>query len=195
MASEKFANLAETTLASSYTSAGTSLSVASASGFPTTGVFRVRLDNVAKTVWRVDSVSGTTFTGAADSNDGNASSGAAVTIVASADVARRFLQSPDAGVIHAISGANGDDAYLLLRSGRPDVLSWSWNNQGGATVVESNGVSVFSMPNSTVSIRSRLITAPTPPSKPASAEMISWLDRRVRSSTIAAGKWAIAICS
>ena len=164
MASEKFANLAETTLASGYTSGTTTLSVVSASGFPTVGVFRVRLGNTGKTVWRVDSVSGTTFTGAAEANDANANSGDAVKIVASKAVAERFLQSPDPGGIDAIAGVSAADSYgPVWKLGRPDLVSWAWQNQGGAAVVDANGISFLSIPSQTTNFRSRLISTPATP--------------------------------
>ena len=84
MAFEKFANLAETTLSAGYTAGAGSISVTSAAGFPTAGVFRVRLGNAGKTIFRVDSVSGTTFTGAAEANDANAANGDSATCVLSA---------------------------------------------------------------------------------------------------------------
>jgi hypothetical protein len=141
MASEKFANLAETTLAASYTSGTTTLSVASAAGFPTVGVFRVRLGNTGKTIWRVDSVSGTTFTGAAEANDANANSGDAVKIVASRAVAERFTQSPESGDIRLPSGVSAADFYgpIFKVTPMPDVSSWTWVNQGAAAFTQANG--------------------------------------------------------
>lgn len=164
MASEKFANLAETTLASGYTSGTTTLSVASAAGFPTAGVFRVRLGNAGKTIWRVDSVAGTTFTGAAEANDANANSGDTCVLTATRAVAERFLQSPDAGVIHMPSGVSAVDLYgPIWKTGRPDLQSWAWQNQGTSTIVDANGVSYLTVPSASTSIRSRLLSAPGTP--------------------------------
>jgi len=160
MAAEKFANLAETTLSAGYTSGGGSISVTSAAGFPTTGVFRVRLGNTGKTVYRVDSVSGTTFTGGAEANDANANSGDSVKIVASKAVAERFVQSPDAGSIAAPAGVSGGDTYgPLWKLTDPGLPSWAWQNQGGASVTQANGLVLFSCPSQTTNIRSRLISA------------------------------------
>lgn len=164
MASEKFSNLAETTLASGYTSGGTSLSVTSASGFPTSGVFRVRLGNTGKTIWRVDSVSGTTFTGAAEANDANANSGDTVTNVATKAVAERFLQSPDSGTIHAPTGASGASYFGPVNAVTPfDDTGFSWLNQGSATFSVVGGTGHLVVPqNSGQAIRGRVksITAP-----------------------------------
>jgi hypothetical protein len=144
MASEKFANLAETTLASGYTSGTTTLAVTSAAGFPTTGVFRVRLGNAGKTIWRVDSVSGTTFTGGAEEFDANANSGDTVTLVATKAVAERFIQSPEPLEILAPSGAAGAIYYGPIRKlMRPNLAGGTWENQGGSSIVTANGVEIF----------------------------------------------------
>lgn len=55
---ERIVNDAETILDAAIGSGDSSLSVADAAGFPTDGVFRIRIDNE---IIRVDSVSGTTF--------------------------------------------------------------------------------------------------------------------------------------
>lgn len=157
MPAELFRNLAETTLASSYTSGGSSISVVSATGFPTAGVFRVRLGNAGKTIFRVDSVSGTTFTGAAEANDANASSGDSVKIVASRAVAERFLQSPEAGNIDAPSGISAADFYGPVWKLTPIVgADWAWRNQGSATVVDANGISFLACPGQTQNMRARM---------------------------------------
>lgn len=165
MASEKFANLAETALASGYTSGTTTLSVTSAAGFPTAGVFRVRLGNVGKTIWRVDSVSGTTFTGAAEANDANANSGDTCIIVASRQVAERFIQTPNAGEIAAYAGVSAVDRYgPVYKLNQLDQSAWSWVNQGTATVTQSNGVVYLEGPSQAgLNARSRVVTAPATP--------------------------------
>lgn len=150
MASEKFANLAETTLSAGYTAGAGSISVTSAAGFPTAGVFRVRLGNAGLTIFRVDSVSGTTFTGAAEANDANANNGDAVKIVASRAVAERMIQSPDAGSIHAPSGVSAADSYGPIYKTVPFVDSgYSWINQGTATIAVNGGVGFLTLPQTT----------------------------------------------
>ncbi len=147
MAGEKFANLAETTLSAGYTSGTTTLSVNSATGFPTTGPFRVRLGNTGKTIWRVDSVSGTTFTGAAEEFDANANSGDSVTVVLTKVSTERLLQSPDASDLMVLSGAAAVDEYFgLQKMKRLDQSAWSWVNQGGASVTQQGGVVFFQAP-------------------------------------------------
>lgn len=162
MAPEVFANLAETTLASGYTSGGSSLSVASATLFPTTGVFRVALGNTAKTIFRVDSVSGTTFTGAAEAFDGNADSGQAVTLVASKAVAERFLQSPTAPELHAPTGLAGVTRYGPIWPVRGVVAAeFSWVNQGSATDTVTGGVARLVCPGQSQNIRARMKSFPS----------------------------------
>lgn len=164
MASEKFANLAETTLASGYTSGGASIAVTSATGFPTTGVFRVRLDNANKTIYRVDSVSGTTFTGGAEANDGNASGGARVVQVISRQGLERLIQRPETGEARGLAGVSGADFFgPMWKLSDPTGLAWSWVNQGGSTIADANGISYLTIPSASTSIRSRVITAPGTP--------------------------------
>lgn len=148
MAVELFANLAETTLASSYTSGGSSISVTSATGFPATGTFRVALGNTAKTIFRVDSVSGTTFTGGAEANDGNASSGQTVVCVGTKAVAERFVQSPGAGNIAAPSGVSGVDRYGPLWNLGPAYVpgNFTWVNQGTIVETSSGDVTQYNHP-------------------------------------------------
>ena len=160
MASEKAANLAETTLASGYTSGGASISVTSATGFPTTGVFRVRLGNASRTTYRVDSVSGTTFTGGAEANDANAASSDTVIQVASRQTFERLIQRPETGEARGIAGVSGADFYgPMWKIGDPTVPAWAWVNQGGSTIADANGISFLDIPNATTNVRSRVISA------------------------------------
>lgn len=141
MAPEKFANLAETTLAASYTSGGTSITVASATDFPSTGVFRVALGNTAKTIFRVDSAAGAIFTGSAEYNDGNAAIGDVATQVGSRAVAERFLQSPDSGEERAPSGVSAADFYgPLHKLTALDQSGWTWDNQDTKSVSQAGGI-------------------------------------------------------
>lgn len=77
--SEQFANLASSTLASAYTAGAGSISVASASSFPTSGTFTVVIRDQAtkaiKLLFRVTSVAGATFSGAAEGTDTAANAG------------------------------------------------------------------------------------------------------------------------
>jgi hypothetical protein len=100
--SEQLANLYSTTLASAYTSGSGSISVASATGAPTTGTFSLTILDASTgaviLIFRVASVSGTTFTGAAEGTDANAASasvvvGTMLTVAAMAQIkADAFIQ-------------------------------------------------------------------------------------------------------
>jgi hypothetical protein len=164
MSVELFANLAETTLASGYTSGGASITVASASGFPTTGTFRVRLGNTGKTIYRIDSVSGTTFTGGAEANDANANAGDTVKIVASRQVAERWIQTPSGSEIFGVSGVSGADRWgKLFRAIYPITADFAWQNQGGASIDTTFGFTRLACPSASGSLRQRLKTAPATP--------------------------------
>jgi hypothetical protein len=80
--SEQLANLYNTTLASGYTAGAGSISVASATGAPSSGTFSLTILNATTgaviLIFRVTSVSGTTFTGAAEGPDTNAAMGSVV---------------------------------------------------------------------------------------------------------------------
>lgn len=164
--SEKFANLAESTLASPYTAADPSITVASAALFPTTGVFRVALGNLTRTIFRVDSVAGTVFTGTAEAFDGNAATGNTVIQVGSRGTAERLLQSPESGEARAPSGISAVDFYgPLYKLAALDQSGFAWINQGPAVLVQANGI-VFirsdgSGAASDVHIRKK--AEPTPP--------------------------------
>jgi hypothetical protein len=68
---------------------------------------------------------------------------------------------PAAGTGFATAGSN---VYgPLYKLGRPDLISWTWQNQGTSTVVDANGVSFLTIPTSATSIRQRLIAAPARP--------------------------------
>jgi hypothetical protein len=166
MSSEKYANLAETTLAADYTAGDSSISVSSASGFPTDGVFTVRLDNAAKTILRVSAVSGTTFTVTAEEFDGNASSGDAVILVASKATAERWLQAPETGEVRSPSGVDGGDFYgpFMAKLVALSQSSWSWVNQGSFSYSESAGfVYITGSAAAGTNIRGRFKTLPSLP--------------------------------
>lgn len=166
MSSEKFRNLAETTLASGYTAGSGSISVTSAALFPTDGVFSVRLDNVAETILRVTAVSGTTFTVTAEANDGNASAGAAVVLVGSRATAERFLQSPESGEFRSPSGSDGGTFYgpYMCILTALEQSSWTWVNQGSFAFSETAGtVHITGSAAAGTNIRGRFKSAPSTP--------------------------------
>lgn len=165
MTTEKYANLAATTLASAYTAGAASISVASASGFPTAGIFSVRLDNVDETLLRVTAVSGTTFTVTAEENDGNADAGDAVVQIGTRATAERWLQSPESGEQRAPSGVSAADYYgPIHKLVALDQTSWSWVNQGAFVVTQSDGiVQLDGAAVAGTNLRCRVKTAPSVP--------------------------------
>lgn len=86
MTSEQFSNLAQTTLASGIVAGATSLTVASAMGFPSLPQFRIVID---QEIFLVTAIAGTTFTvtpGYEGTTQANHSSGAAVAHILTAGV-------------------------------------------------------------------------------------------------------------
>jgi hypothetical protein len=161
---EKYANLAETTLASSYTAGAGSISVTSAAGFPTAGVFRVRLGNAARTILKVTAVAGTTFTAVAEGTDTNAAAGDTVKIVVSANLLEQLLQVLESGRLFVPAGVGGLDNYgPLYKVVYPVTADFAWINQGTAAVDDSRGFTRFSLPSASTSLRIRKKAAPATP--------------------------------
>lgn len=164
MAVELFANLAESTLASGYTSGGASITVVSASGFPTSGTFRVRLGNTGQTIYRVDSVAGAVFTGGAEFNDANATAGDTVKIVGSRQVAERWIQTPTGSERFGVAGVSGADRWgPLYRVVYPVTASFAWGNQGAAALDTTFGFTRLTCPSTATNIRRRGMSAPATP--------------------------------
>lgn len=92
---EKYANIPQTTLNGSILAGAVSLVVGSASGFPTTGNFRIIIDNE---IFIVTAVSGTTFTiqpGAEGTTQSGHTNGAAITgVLTAGGLAAGFQPSP-----------------------------------------------------------------------------------------------------
>jgi hypothetical protein len=162
MAIEQFANNARTTLASGMDGSQTTLSVTSATGFPSVGQFRIIIENE---ILLVTGVSGTTFTvtrGAESTSAASHSSGVSVThIITKGSLDKRvedeclvdtFANRPTAGkagrlflpsdgnVLYRDTGAEWRGLCLGHYMKSPPVLSnWAWINQGTATAVDEAG--------------------------------------------------------
>lgn len=167
MTIEKFANLAETVLAVNYTGGGGTITVSDPSLFPTAGLFRIRLQNTARTLLIVTAVAGAVFSVTVEFNDGPASAGAGVILIATKGSSERFLQSPESGEIRAPSGVLGADYYgPLWKLFDFDPTGWTWDNQGGATIAKSFGVSYLTGPDSAGENNRMLwVAAPSTPYK------------------------------
>lgn len=120
--------------------------VADATGLPATGTFRLRLDNAAGTILRVDSRAGATLTVTVEQDDGNAAVGIAVTLVVTAGAMLQLKTDASAG---------GSGFTPLNTTG------WTWVNQGGASVVVNGQVTTFLMPG-TAGTNVRTIKTSTP---------------------------------
>ncbi len=153
--SEQFANKYSSTVASAYTAGSGTLIVASATGLPATGDFRIRLGNVAGSILKVTARAGTTLTVTVEQDDGNASIGDTVKLVNTAGA----MLALKADAIAA--GGNGMPWWPTL--GDPTVPAFAWQNQGAATVVDGSRLSYLSMPSTAINVRSRLLSAPATP--------------------------------
>jgi len=152
---ERWKNGASTTLSASATATDTTISVTSASGFPTSGDFRVLIDGSEEVT--VKSVSGTTFTltaGLASSYAGTET----VELVATAD-----------GVDDAFQQAFGYTEYpfnRILSAGVTKTASdFTWLNQGTATCTDADdgGLNMTLPSEANHQIRGKYLTAPSTP--------------------------------
>lgn len=162
MAQEQFTNGPSTTLASTILLGATSLTVNDATGFPTTGNFRIRIDSE---IILVTAVSGTTFTITRAQEGTTAaghSGGATVTHVLTAGALEAFREDNiGAGAIanRPTVGETGriyipNDGLIFQRDNGttwqsfgplykfvqpPAVSSFTWRNQGTATATDQGG--------------------------------------------------------
>lgn len=133
------------------------LEVADATGMPATGNFRIRVGNVAGSILRVTARAGTTLTVDVEQDDGNAAIGDTVRLVNTAAA----MEALKADAIAGSGGGGGFPWWPTIVD--PTLPAWAWQNQGGAAVVQANGIVFLSVPSSTTSIRSRLISAVATP--------------------------------
>jgi hypothetical protein len=172
-----FKNLSQTTLTASMDATQTTLTVASASNFPTSGNFRVIVDFE---IMKVTGVSGTTFTvvrgdgGTTGATHANAAPLAGIMTKESLETIRG--ESVVGGSVGATYASNftqqakgriflpndapwmaHDDGTTINYYGHPqwrrlyppDDTLFSWRNQGGAVVINTNGTLYLSAPAST----------------------------------------------
>jgi hypothetical protein len=156
---ERWKNSAETTLSSGTSPTDTTVSVASAASFPTSGDFRILVGGAGGSVATVKSVSGTTFTLTA-AIGGTHSSGAAVQLVATyGSVYDSFKQA----------FARSDYPYNRILNGATTLTasSFTWLNQGTATCTDADdGGLLMTLPSEAYhQIRGKYITAPSTPWK------------------------------
>ena len=186
MAYERFANGGLSSLAAGIDNAVTSLTVASAVGFPTGGNFRIIIDSE---IMLVTDVQGKTFTVArAQESTSAASHDAAAAVfhvltagalaqrdieqfatgaIASRDTAgqagRLYLPNPE-GLVHQDDGIQWN-MLPLQRMTPPAAASFSWVNQGTSTAVDTKGMLVLTAQNTagSDSLRCLVKSAPATP--------------------------------
>lgn len=185
--SETYSTLGESTLASGYTSGGSSLDLISGGSFPSSGVFRVRVDNEIFKV-TVNSSNVLTVAGAQEGTSAaNHSSGAVVTEVLTAeaidairsDISGIGLLSslPSSGMKTGDRYRPTDGFYEYVFNGTiwvafhgtdrvvvPDNSAYSWDNQNGSSAAQSGGgiyLSNSGFTQNTLSVRYK--TAPATP--------------------------------
>lgn len=179
--SEKIANNASTTLSGSIDSSQTTLVVASATGFPSSGNFRLKIDSE---LLLVTAVAGTTWTvtrGIESTGAAGHSNGASVIHVLTAGGLETYMgEYTDGGLLSALpsTGRPGklyfpnDSAAILRDTGSgwnafgpawrlwtPDDTGYSWGNQQSATyTVRNDGILIDggTVAASTWSVRGRL---------------------------------------
>lgn len=148
MTQEQFTNNAATTLSGnggSITSGATSFSVASASGFPTSGAFRIIIESE---IIIVGSVSGTTFS--------SCTRGAEGTTAAS--------HNDGVSVTHVLTAGGLKNLITPIRTTmtNPDDSAYAWINQASATLTDyGDRIKIVSGTTDGVTLRKR--TAPSTP--------------------------------
>lgn len=193
MALELLANNAASTLNAGIDSSQTTLVVASATGFPTTGNFRIKIDSE---YMLVTGVSGTTFTvtRAIESSTGAShSSGASVDhILTKAGVEEYLADRVATGTLSSLptAGIKGrlyhptDAPYLYRDTGSvweawgphykftPVIdANYSWVNQGAATLSMANGVARLSAAGTGTGSDNFIMRVKTVPTAPYTVTM------------------------
>lgn len=184
---ETYANNTSSTLASGIIAGDTTLSVASATGFPTTGQFRILIDSE---ILLVTAVSGTTFTvvrGVEGTTAASHSGGMTVTQILTRDglggiggtviLSDSFSLMPSSSVVGR-EYLPTDGTHLFRDNGiawRPfgplfpmtlvDNTAYSWVNQGSASVSTTHGSLILSdgAGSGTDNLRLRVKTIPSAP--------------------------------
>lgn len=172
MASQKYANLAQSTLASSYTAGNTTITVQPGDGalFPAAGDFTVAMDDPPKFFLKCTSRAGDVLTVSATGQEGtsavNLTAPTKVTQVITAGVLDNFRSDISGVGTYANLPASGmkagdryictDGPYSFVYTGSiwqafacgnpvtvPPSAGWSWANQGSSTVTASAGMQYF----------------------------------------------------
>ena len=157
----QLANNVNTTLSSSATDVATSVSITSATGFPTFGDYYIA---VGSEVMLVTNVSGTTLTvtrGVEGTTAAAHASGAAVKIIVNASLLEEYFRdSYILGPSYARNSITNPDTGLRLTAS-----DFTWVNQGTATATDRDNSIILELPTSATTQQARglFITAPSPP--------------------------------
>lgn len=141
---ERFFNDPSTTLNGSMTNSQTTLVVASATGFPTTGPFRILIESE---LMIVTSISGTTFT-----------------VTRGAESTSAVTHATSLSIRHVVTGGALTAAFTPTPIVYPINSNFSWVNQGSAAISTlGNGLLLDCGNSSSTDIRMRVKSLPTPP--------------------------------
>lgn len=146
---ERFFNDPATTLNGSITNSATTLIVTSATGFPTTGNFRILVESE---LMIVTGVSGTTFT-----------------VTRGAESTSAVSHTTGLSVRHVVTGGGltqgiNDVRFPILQSTVPDASALTWVNQGGATLTHNgNNFSLYGPGSASANLRILTVPIPTAP--------------------------------
>lgn len=191
---QQLTNLAQSTLASSYTAGNTTITLKTGDGalFPSSGNFTVAVDEPPTFFLQCTARSGDTLTVSATGQEGttaaNRTTGTPITLVITNAVMRGLFQDylltdtlanlPSAGVagrvflpqnsVYSMIRDNGSTWDYFLNGRKVNVpetaFSFSWVNQGDATLTTTNGVAVlYGGSANGVDSRIRIKTAPATP--------------------------------
>lgn len=161
---EQYSNNGNTTLASSLTSSSTSLSVTSATGFPSSGNFRISIDTE---ILKVTAVSGTTWTvvrGTEGTTGASHASGAAVlesltseslrslnSVISQTGTFASLPSSPLEGFVYyptdcigmyRYNGTSWDKFVNGIKVTQPVAANFSWTNQSITTLVDQGALNI-----------------------------------------------------
>lgn len=164
---EQLVNAYASTLSGDITDVATSITVADATGLPTVGDFRIKIENE---IIIIKSRSGTTLTAATRGAEGTTgaahSSGAAVKAYLTAGGLKNLLfeargtpfTPTSTAYVGPLCRLYGSDHTVLT------VSSFTWLNQGTATATDSNGSLIIQMPSeASNAIRGLYLAIPATP--------------------------------
>ncbi len=168
MATERFANSAQTTLASAVNSSATTLGVTSAVGFPSAGNFRIRIDNELLIVTAVSGLTWTVTRGAETTGAADHTAGAVATQVLTA------------AAMNALAAVSADQSANTVLAGPAS---------GGSTAPAFRALAAADLPAASDTAPGAIEVADQSEMEGASATNRAVTPGRVRYSPFAAKAW------